>query len=37
MLVNGNAVNAVEWWDTKWMEDRVLRKVREAGGKVAGS
>jgi murein DD-endopeptidase MepM/ murein hydrolase activator NlpD len=34
MLVNGNAVNAVEWWDKKWMEDRVLRKVREAGGKV---
>ena len=33
MLVNGQAVNAVEWWDTKWMEDRVLRKVREAGGK----
>jgi murein DD-endopeptidase MepM/ murein hydrolase activator NlpD len=34
MLVNGHAVNAVEWWDRKWMEDRVLRKVREAGGKV---
>jgi murein DD-endopeptidase MepM/ murein hydrolase activator NlpD len=34
MLVNGNAVNAVEWWDQKWMEDRVLRKIREAGGKV---
>jgi murein DD-endopeptidase MepM/ murein hydrolase activator NlpD len=33
MLVNGQAVNAVEWWDTKWMEDRVLRKIREAGGK----
>jgi Peptidase family M23 len=34
MLVNGQAVNAVEWWDTKWMEDRVLRKIREAGGKI---
>ena len=33
MLVNGQAVNAVEWWDRKWMEDRVLRKIREAGGK----
>jgi hypothetical protein len=20
----------VEWWDSHWMEDRVLRKVREA-------
>jgi murein DD-endopeptidase MepM/ murein hydrolase activator NlpD len=37
MLVNGQAVSAVEWWDTKWMEDRVLRKVREAGGNVAGT
>jgi murein DD-endopeptidase MepM/ murein hydrolase activator NlpD len=34
MLVNGQAVNAVEWWDTKWMEDRVFRKIREAGGKI---
>ncbi len=34
MLVNGQAVNAVEWWDQKWMEDRVLRKVREAGGQL---
>ena len=34
MLVNGNAVNPVEWWDQKWMEDRVTRKIREAGGGV---
>ncbi len=34
ILVNGQPVNAVEWWDTKWMEDRVLRKIREAGGKI---
>ena len=32
MLVNGHPVNAVEWWDPKWMQDRVLRKVAEAGG-----
>ena len=32
MLVNGQAVNPVEWWDTKWMQDRVFRKVAEAGG-----
>ncbi len=31
MLVNGEAVNPVEWWDTKWMQDRVFRKVTEAG------
>ena len=32
MLVNGHPVNPVEWWDPKWMRDRVLRKVMEAGG-----
>jgi murein DD-endopeptidase MepM/ murein hydrolase activator NlpD len=31
MLVNGHPVNPVEWWDTKWMQDRVFRKVSEAG------
>ena len=34
MLVNGVAVNPVEWWDAHWMEDRVFRKIREAGGKA---
>jgi hypothetical protein len=34
MLVNGIAVNPVEWWDPHWMEDRVYRKIREAGGSV---
>jgi hypothetical protein len=32
MLVNGHPVNPVEWWDPKWMQDRVLRKIGEAGG-----
>ncbi|MEZ5288393.1 MAG: M23 family metallopeptidase [Vicinamibacterales bacterium] len=32
MLVNGTPVNPVEWWDGHWMEDRVFRKIREAGG-----
>jgi murein DD-endopeptidase MepM/ murein hydrolase activator NlpD len=30
MLVNGQPVNAVEWWDAHWIEDRVLRKIRDA-------
>ena len=34
MLVNGVAVNPVEWWDWHWMEDRVFRKIREAGGQA---
>jgi hypothetical protein len=33
MLLNGQPVNPVEWWDTKWMQDRVFRKVTEAGGR----
>lgn len=32
MLLNGRAVNPVEWWDPKWMQDRVLRKIADAGG-----
>jgi hypothetical protein len=32
MLLNGRPVNPVEWWDPKWMQDRVLRKITEAGG-----
>ena len=31
MLVNGQFVNATEWWDPHWIEDRVVRKLREAG------
>jgi len=34
VLVNGTAVNPVEWWDQKWMQDRVFRKIMEAGGSV---
>jgi murein DD-endopeptidase MepM/ murein hydrolase activator NlpD len=31
MLVKGRMVNPVEFWDSHWLEDRVLRKLREAG------
>ena len=34
MLVNGVALNPVEMWDPHWMEDRVFRKIREAGGQA---
>ena len=34
MLVGGVQVNPVEWWDAHWLEDRVFRKIREAGGKA---
>jgi murein DD-endopeptidase MepM/ murein hydrolase activator NlpD len=32
MLVNGQMVNPVEWWDAHWIQDRILRKLKEASG-----
>jgi len=29
MLVNGHAVNPIEWWDQHWIQDRILRKLHE--------
>jgi murein DD-endopeptidase MepM/ murein hydrolase activator NlpD len=31
MLVGGHPVNPVEWWDSHWTQDRVERKLAEAG------
>jgi len=28
MMVNGQFVNATEWWDQHWIEDRIMRKLR---------
>jgi murein DD-endopeptidase MepM/ murein hydrolase activator NlpD len=36
MLVNGRMVNPVEWWDSHWVEDRILRKLRAAGATTPG-
>jgi murein DD-endopeptidase MepM/ murein hydrolase activator NlpD len=30
MLLNGHPVTPVDWWSKQWIEDRVMRKVREA-------
>lgn len=29
--LQGRPVNPVEWWDAHWIEDRIARKLREAG------
>ncbi len=34
MLMGGVPVNPVEWWDPHWMQDRVFRKIIEAGGQA---
>jgi murein DD-endopeptidase MepM/ murein hydrolase activator NlpD len=30
MLVSGQMVNPIEWWDAHWIQDRIIRKLREA-------
>jgi murein DD-endopeptidase MepM/ murein hydrolase activator NlpD len=30
MLLNGHAVTPVDWWSGQWVEDRILRKFRQA-------
>jgi murein DD-endopeptidase MepM/ murein hydrolase activator NlpD len=31
MLLGGRAVTPIDWWSAQWVEDRILRKLREAG------
>jgi murein DD-endopeptidase MepM/ murein hydrolase activator NlpD len=35
MLLGGHAITPVDWWSSQWLEDRVLRKFREAGTPAA--
>ncbi len=30
MLIGGHAVTPIDWWSEQWIEDRVLRKLRQA-------
>ena len=30
MLLEGNPITAIDWWSAKWVQDRVVRKLREA-------
>jgi len=30
MLLGGHAITPVDWWSEQWVQDRVLRKLREA-------
>jgi murein DD-endopeptidase MepM/ murein hydrolase activator NlpD len=31
MLVSGHPVNPVDWWDPHWIQDRITRKLSDAG------
>jgi murein DD-endopeptidase MepM/ murein hydrolase activator NlpD len=32
MLLGGHAITPIDWWSPQWIEDRVTRKLRQAGG-----
>ncbi len=34
MLVGGEQVTPVDWWSAQWFQDRVLRKIMQAGGSI---
>ena len=31
MLLGGNAITPIDWWSSQWVQDRVLRKLTDAG------
>ena len=31
MLLGGNAITPIDWWSDQWVQDRVLRKLIDAG------
>ena len=33
MLLGGRAVTPIDWWSAQWVEDRITRKLREAGAR----
>ena len=30
LLLAGNAITPIDWWSTQWVNDRIIRKLREA-------
>jgi len=37
LLLGGNAVTPVDWWSTKWVQDRIVRKLQDAGTPAAST
>ena len=35
MILQGEQVDAREWWDGHWIEDRILAKLRQFGADPA--
>ena len=36
MLLGGHPVTPIDWWSPQWIEDRIVRKLRQASPKTAG-
>jgi murein DD-endopeptidase MepM/ murein hydrolase activator NlpD len=34
MLLGGNPVTPIDWWSAQWVQDRVVRKLQEAGATI---
>ncbi len=34
MLLSGHAVTPIDWWSSQWVEDRIMRKIHEAGDRA---
>jgi murein DD-endopeptidase MepM/ murein hydrolase activator NlpD len=37
MLLDGNAVTPIDWWSAQWVQDRILRKLTEAGAPASAA
>lgn len=37
ILLGGNPVTPIDWWSKQWVQDRILRKLREAGAPAAST
>jgi murein DD-endopeptidase MepM/ murein hydrolase activator NlpD len=37
MLLAGNAVTPIDWWSAQWVQDRVTRKLNDAGAPATGA
>jgi murein DD-endopeptidase MepM/ murein hydrolase activator NlpD len=37
LLLNGQAVTPIDWWSRQWVQDRILRKLREAGATLTSA
>jgi murein DD-endopeptidase MepM/ murein hydrolase activator NlpD len=37
MLLGGNAITPIDWWSSQWIQDRVIRKLVDAGAPASAS